>query len=505
MANGLDGSNHPQDPTPGPPPHPARARSLDENPLVGDNPARTRAEAAGVEAPDAPPTTLGGEPYDQASDDGLTHGADHAATASLETAESADPHVDGSRSGSPDRTENSSKTDTGVDADPPTHTAAVATKRRRTKKIVPSHVKRRRRIIRRSLLAAVLLALGYVATSMYPYLTGPGTDTTSARVAEWARDHGLGTVVTWLENKAYQAPAVGGKLDASQLAQLQGPSAKPRAKADVPADIVPLAVPPLNGEGVWHPMTTDSAGDPIIEKAALRPDAEHTSALAYAVWMNQKALRFVLHPGYEEPGGAWSQADHIPADQRTGLVAAWNGGFKVVPDDALGGYYADGRIAVPLVDGKAAEVFYRDGSIKVGAWGRDETMGPDVVGVRENLSLLVDRGQVTVSQDEGSSMEWGYTINNSYFIARSGVGMTANGDMVYVSGSELSVSTLAKLLRAAGAVYGMELDINPEWITFMSFGGDPSHPTAAKLWDFDQPADRYFQPSTRDFVTVYAR
>lgn len=385
-------------------------------------------------------------------------------------------------------------------------TVAAAAKRRRDKKIVPPHVKRRRRIIRRAILAAILVALGYVATTMYPYLTGPGTDTTSARVAEWARDHGLGTAVTWLENKTYRAPAVGGKLTAGQLAQLQGPVAAPRPKADAPQSIVPFATPALPGEGVWRPVTMDRNGDPIVEKSALRPDPEHTSALAYAVWMSQKSLRFILHPGYEEPGGRWSQADNIPAGQRRGLVAAWNGGFKVVPDDALGGYYADGRTAVPLVNGKAAEVFYRDGSIKIGQWGRDETMGPDIAAVRQNLSLLVDGGAVTVGQGEGSSMQWGYTINNSYFIARSGVGMAANGDMVYVSGSALSVYTLAKILRAAGAVYGMELDINPAWITFMSFGGgDPANPTATKLWDFDQPADRYFQPSTRDFVTVYAR
>jgi hypothetical protein len=382
--------------------------------------------------------------------------------------------------------------------------------RRRGRKSVSPQVRRRRRMIRRGLLGAFLIVLGYVGVTMYPYLTGPGTDPMAGRAAEWARDHGLGSVVTWLENTVYTPPPTGGRLSAGQLAQLQGPTQDPTGKAAVrgglPPDIAPLALPGLPGEGVWHPLTTDAAGEPIVEKAALRPDAQHTSALAYVVWMSQKALRFTLHPGYQEPGGTWSEPDSIPAGQRTGLVAAWNGGFKVVPDDALGGYYADGRAAVPLVDGKAAEVFYRDGSVKVGQWGRDETMGPAVIGVRQNLSLLVDGGRVMADSHDGSSKEWGYTINNSYFIARSGIGMTANGDMVYISGSELSVFTLAQLLKAAGAVYGMELDINPDWITFMSFGGtDPANPAPTKLWDFTQPADRYFQPSTRDFVTVYTR
>jgi hypothetical protein len=134
-------------------------------------------------------------------------------------------------------------------------------------------------------------------------------------------------------------------------------------------------------------------------------------------------------------------------------------------------------------------------------------MTPDVAAVRENLNLLVDQGQVKVGPYDGSGADWGYTIKGWYYIARSGVGMTANGDIVYVGGSQLSVYTLAKLLKAAGAVYGMELDINPDWTSFMTYNGlqDGQHPAAQKLWEFNQPADRYFSPSDRDFVTVHAR
>lgn len=380
--------------------------------------------------------------------------------------------------------------------------------RRRGKKAVPPHILRRRKIIRRSILGAFLVFFGYVGITLYPYLTAPGTDRLAARVAEWGRDHHLGWAVTWLENASYKPPPTGGKLDAGQLAQLQGATAAPPPKPDVdlPGNIPPLAAGSIPGEGVWHPVTMDANGVPIVEKAALRSDAQHTSDLAYVVWMNQKKLRFNLHPGYQQPGGTWNTPDTIPADQRANLVATWNGGFKVKPDDALAGFYMDGKSAVPLVSGKAAEVFYNDGSIKIGQWGRDESMGPTIAAVRQNLSLLVDNGKLTVGPGDGSSAQWGYTIKNSYFIARSGVGMTAKGDIVYVSGRFLSVYTLAKLLQAAGAVDAMELDINPDWVSFMSYGGsDPAHPTPTKLWDFTQPADRYFQPSDRDFVSVYKR
>jgi Phosphodiester glycosidase len=376
--------------------------------------------------------------------------------------------------------------------------------------------RRRRKYLLRSLLALLVLVLGYVGVTLAPYLTNPGTDPLNARVAEWARDHHMSMLVTWLENESYSAPATGGKLSAAELAQLRTkkqPAAAARARklrlasADAPANIAPFAVGAIPGEGVFSPVVLGPLGNPVVETAALRPDAEHTSNLAYVAWLDQSALSFTLNPGYEQPGGTWNEPDWLTPASRARLVATWNGGFKVDPDDAMGGFYEDGRTAVPLVDGKAAEVFYKDGSLKIGEWGRDLTMTPQVAAVRENLNLLVDNGALTVGQFDGSGAAWGYTIRGWYYIARSGVGITAKGDIVYVGGTELSVYTLAKLLKAAGAVYGMELDINPDWTSFMTYNGlqDPADPTPTKMWSFDQPADRYFAPSDRDFVTVHAR
>jgi hypothetical protein len=363
----------------------------------------------------------------------------------------------------------------------------------------------------------VLVIAVYVGVTIYPYLSGPGTDSVAARVAEWGRDHHLSWAVSWLENATYTPPPTGGNLSAAQRKALLGqstapdtrphprPTASAAAPVDLPVNIPAQAANPLPGEGVWHAVTRDGAGNPVLEEAALRPDAQHTSELAYAAWMNQKALTFALQPGYQQPGGSWPVPDQVSGSALNGLVATFNGGFKVHPNDALGGYYADGTTASPLVAGKAAEVFYRDGSLKIGVWGSGLTMTPDVVAVRENLSPLVDGGVVQVGGGAGSSAQWGYTINNDYYIARSGVGITASGDIVYVSGSALSVQTLAQLLKAAGAVNAMELDINPDWVSFMTYSGQESNPDPAKLWDFVQPAGRYLQPASRDFVTVHLR
>jgi hypothetical protein len=114
---------------------------------------------------------------------------------------------------------------------------------------------------------------------------------------------------------------------------------------------------------------------------------------------------------------------------------------------------------------------------------------------------------VQADAQDGSGQTWGYTIRNAYYVWRSGVGVTATGDIVYAMGPTLSVQTLAEILRRAGAVRAMELDINPDWVSFMSYpaGGNPANPAPVKLMGFTRPANRYYGQSSRDFVAVYTR
>ncbi len=354
--------------------------------------------------------------------------------------------------------------------------------------------------------------MAVTAWSLGTALLRPGTDGTAARLAEWARDHGMSRLVTWAENQQYQhnQPKVGGALNPGDRAALGAGTPAP-AEAGLPPAIAPILSPPLPGEGTWKVLAATAAGRPVVLDAMLRPDAAHSSYLSYVAWISGRDARFVLHPGSQEPGnGPWTVPDTIPAGQRTGLVATFNGGFRLKDALAgpLGGWRADGRTVGQLPTGVAAEIFHQDGSMTIGLWGRDGTPGdPSVVAVRENLHLLVDNGQTQTSIADSSSKTWGYTIKNAYYVWRSGVGVTATGAIVYAMGPALSVQTLADLLRRAGAVRAMELDINPDWVSFMSYspGTDPANPVPAKLTTFTRPADRYYQPSSRDFVAVYLR
>jgi hypothetical protein len=60
---------------------------------------------------------------------------------------------------------------------------------------------------------------------------------------------------------------------------------------------------------------------------------------------------------------------------------------------------------------------------------------------------------------------------------------------------------LANALIGAGAVRGMELDINPEWVQ-MDTAATPGAPLAAQIPGQNRPADQCQAGWTRDFVAV---
>jgi hypothetical protein len=376
---------------------------------------------------------------------------------------------------------------------------------------------RRRRLTTRGLAGACLLCVGTVGWSVGRALTYPGKDSTQARLAEWARDHELGFVVDELENLQYRMdpPKVGGSLSADALARMkatQGAAPAPGPAHAGPAHpLVPLRAPmrppvspALPGEGVYRTLAS-AHGQPLVQGTYVRPDSEHTSYEAAIAWISGKYARFQLHPGFREPGGTFDVPPTIPKGQRTGLVATWNGGFRVTDGGSRGGFYLDGRTAGELRDGAASEVFYRDGSIRIGVWGRDVRMTADVVGVRQCLELMVDGGQVV--PDIGDGSKWGVTDQSRMYVPRSGVGVTARGDIVMVVGQALSARTLAELMQRAGAVRAMPLDMNRAWPSFMSYDSsrDPANPAPTNILDFEDPPDRYYTQATRDFVAVYAR
>jgi hypothetical protein len=71
----------------------------------------------------------------------------------------------------------------------------------------------------------------------------------------------------------------------------------------------------------------------------------------------------------------------------------------------------------------------------------------------------------------------------------------------------LSVCTLGRILQDAGVVRGMELDINPDWVSGAYFHPQPrGAPQSFKLFPDEKVSPRhYLDPSTRDWFAWFTR
>jgi hypothetical protein len=363
----------------------------------------------------------------------------------------------------------------------------------------------------RVILALIAVFCCWVAFSVGQALTAPGGGSTSAKLAEWARDHYLGPVVTFGEWITYNPPKTGGKPSFSLAAPGSTTPARDYKKThgfvpDIPARLASPAGKPLPGEGAWRVLETVK-GYPAIFGTFLRPSAVYTSYVAGIVSMDQRLVRFHLRPGAEDPGpGHWKASTWVPPGTRKGLLATFNGGFKL--DSAGGGFYLNGAYKGALVSGAASVVYYRDGTVKIGSWGRELRMTPNVVGVRQNLKLLVDHGKVPATVNQNVLTTWGATLGGGYYVWRSGLGITQDGRVIFAYGPSLDVKELASLLRRAGAVEALQLDINPEWMSYDYYkaAGHPRNPTPHALLPTQQGSVyRYYQVYSRDFTVVYSR
>ena len=382
-------------------------------------------------------------------------------------------------------------------------------KPRRPRAHLVSGVSRRRIWLRRVGVLMVVLVL-WLAWSIGGALTAPGTDTTSARLAEWARFHGLGWVVSDLEQAQYKAnpPKVGGSLAGGipRISARPAPShpTQPPGYLPPPATVPAQAQPSLPGEGAWQSLVS-LHGQPAIRAAFLRPDSQHTSYLVGVTWLNQNLVKVVLHPGYQVPGtSGLSEPSQVSASQRDSLLATFNSGFTMV--DANGGYWQDGQTMAPLRQGAASMVLYKNGHMDVVSWNAANP-GPDVAAVRQNLVLLVDHDTISPNVDSTTTTTWGATLGNKTYVWRSAVGIRKDGSLVFVAGASLSVRTLANIVHDAGAVRAMELDINPEWTNFITYTHPSPGEAVPQMLTKDEQANpyRYLQPSSRDFVAVLAR
>jgi hypothetical protein len=221
---------------------------------------------------------------------------------------------------------------------------------------------------------------------------------------------------------------------------------------------------------------------------------------------DQRLLELRLHSGTIDAGTrGWRFGPSLGGAERRRLVAAFNGGFKL--STVSGGFESYGRVAAGLTDGLGSIVTYSDGSTDIGSWRHGvPALGRHVVSVRQNLHLLIAGGRLAAST--GCLSCWGATLGGVTDPARSALGITADGRLIWVGGEHLTVAALGNTLLSARVVRAVELDINPEWVAGYLYGHRGGRgPLARVPVTPGQPGvpGQFLAPYSRDFFSIAAR
>ncbi len=334
--------------------------------------------------------------------------------------------------------------------------------------------------------------------------TLPSSLPLGVRTVEWLRTHHFNWLVDDAEHVYYtwKTPAKGGP----QLKTLPsvGSHAKPKAhrSAPWPPRIRPVFAHPLPGEGVWRSSGPPIRGRPPVLVTTFRTERDYPRIVAYAAWFDHTRTALAYYPGrYEPPSAALRGPMQVPWGQRWRLLASFNSGF--IYTDGLNGDALDGHVNEPLRDGLATAVAYRNGRVNIVDWRGGPSPGPAVAFARQSLPLIIDHGRLSPALND--STQWGFTLGNAVRVWRTGIGIDRRGNLIYAAADYQTVSTLAQILKRAGAVRAMELDINPEWPTLITYRHRSGLLPTKVVPNYQQPPTRYLVPDDRDFFAVYRR
>jgi hypothetical protein len=371
--------------------------------------------------------------------------------------------------------------------------------------------------VRRVLLLAVCLTFIPVFISYGSMLAQPSNSSIAVNTVEWLRSNGARGLVNSIENFYYSlsAPSKGGPgLHAlpRQSAALTGSgsgggsSSASHGHRQVivrPAPIKPVIHPALPGEGRWHATFSAGGSQPPVMITSFRPEAAYPRIVAGVAWINQARTSIWLYPGVQEPAVTMPSRgpEEVPLDKRHRLVATFNSAFKLA--DSGGGFASGGHTYAPLKNGYATILRYRSGRVNIVDWEGGSTAGRNIIYARQNLGLLINNGRLNPNLSNGAI--WGVTVGNAVMVWRSGIGIDRHGNLIYAAANYLTVRSLAEILKRAGAVRAMQLDINSYWPSFITYRYPGARDPANLLPGMQRSPYRYLTPDDRDFFAVYMK
>lgn len=271
---------------------------------------------------------------------------------------------------------------------------------------------------------------------------------------------------------------------------------------------VPGTVPgseAFEGEGAWASPVPER---PTVLRTFLRvdPARPYERVYLFAFDMRALALRFVA--GTRDPRSTTGVrgTGRIVEEDKPGLVAAFNGGFKI-EHGAFGTVESRG-VVIPPTPGWATVAVDTDGRARFGVWDVDGALPESVFSLRQNLPPLIADGLVNPTRVR----QWGQLVArlDAEHTPRSALGVSDGGILLYAWSLAASADQMGEAMRRAGARFAMHLDMNPghTGLSFLAPGEPPAGPPrvlGAGAPEMDHRADRWSGVETRDFFYLVER
>lgn len=234
-----------------------------------------------------------------------------------------------------------------------------------------------------------------------------------------------------------------------------------------PAPLETALPRPLEGEGKWRPLDNDpfirknpEAPTPFVT-TFLRVDRERQFDQIWVTMWDPRQVELHMMSGTVEPKSATGETGPglIPRKPEVmgRLLAGLNGGFQALHGEY--GMMADGVVYLPPKPYAATITHLADGSNGFGTWPNDETVPPEVLSFRQNMTPMIQDGVINPYKRNwwgGVPPGW----ENESRTTRSAICMTEEGFIGYFYGASTDDVHLLEMLKRARCRYAIHLDMN---------------------------------------------
>ena len=315
-----------------------------------------------------------------------------------------------------------------------------------------------------------------------------------------------------------ESPAPAAVIPASLV--VPAPAALEPALPAAPAFTLAPIQPPqpevaAEGDGVWQPVADPEHPEqpPLMYATLIHPDGERRYAELFVVALPRELIQLHPVPGTEEPASdnpkvkSLASRGLIPARERDGLLAAFNGGFRA--EHGQHGMMVDGVTLLPPRADMCTVAGYADGTIQIGTYTRVVALANPPSWYRQSPRCLVEDGVLNARLRDANAKGWGATLDGDTIIRRSAIAQSRDGSVLYVGVTNYtSARALALGMQAVGGWNVAQLDVNKSFPKFLLFPRDARGARhSASLFEgfMYQPHEMLDEPALRDFFYVTRR